>query len=184
MNYRISAITNMINNPHVKVYEDSEGKLIVEGNIVILDDTFNKFPIKIDKVFGSVEWRGCANKFESGSLSSLENFPDEVTGNVIISKNERLTSLNGCPKNIGGSLVCEFCNISDISDLSGAKIKNDFIASHNPISDISVLENVYVGRNIELIDTTWAKTSKDENISTLNDSSIIVIDETHVGIYD
>ena len=65
-----------------------------------------------------------------------------------------------------------------------SKIKNDFIASHNPISDISVLENVYVGRNIELIDTTWAKTSKDENISTLNDSSIIVIDETHVGIYD
>ena len=52
------------------------------------------------------------------------------------------------------------------------------------ISDISVLENVYVGRNIELIDTTWTKTSKDENISTLNDSSIIVIDETHVGIYD
>ena len=184
MNYRVSAITNMLNDPHVKVYEDGDGKLIVEGNVVILNDNFNKFPVKIDKVIGSVEWRGCVNQFESGSLTSLENFPDEVTGNVYISKNVRLTSLNGCPKKIGGSLVCDHCNISDISGIAGAKIKNHFIASHNPISDISVLEKVYVGRNIELINTPWSRNSADGNISTMNDSSIIVIDESYIGIYD
>ena len=183
MNYRVSAITNIINNPHVKVYENEEGKLIVEGNIVILNNTYDMFPVKIDKVDGSIEWHGCVNCFESGSLTSLKNFPDEVTGNVYISKNEKLKSLSGCPKHIGGSLVCEHCDISDISGLNGVTIKGHFIASHNPISDISVLENTYIGRNIELIDTTWSNFSKENDIKTKNDSSIIIKDETHIGIY-
>lgn len=184
MNYKVSSIINMLNNPSIKVYETEDGKLIVEGNIIILNNDYNSFPVKIDKVIGSIEWRGNINKFESGSLTTLKNFPDEVTGNVYIYKNTKLTSLDGCPKKIGGSLVCNNCSITDISGLNGCTIAKYFIASDNPISDISVLSNVYVGKNIELINTIWSDKNEETELKTLNDSSIVVIDNTKVGIYD
>ena len=75
--------------------------------------------------------------------------------------------------------ICDHCNISDISGIA-SKINNNFIASNNPISDISALENITVGGNIELIDTPWANAHKND----IKNASIIVEKNMQETIFD
>ena len=59
-------------------------------------------------------------------------------------------------------------------------VNNNFIASNNPISDISALENITVGGNIELIDTPWANVHKND----IKNASIIVEKNIQETIFD
>lgn len=171
MDNEILTLEHMLNDKYVHVYRDEKNNIIVDGSIIIFGKEYDEFPVKIHRVNGSINWYGNISDDSHGSLKSLKNFPDIVCGNVYIFNNPKLTSLDGCPKEILGSLVCDHCNISDISGI-GKKINNCFIASHNPISDISILEKVSIGGNIELIETIWSKTHKED--IKIKDSSVIV----------
>ena len=179
MDKEIKALQNFFNDNHLKIYRDSDNKIIIDGNIIIFSNEFTHIPIKIHKLNGSLSWRGDIDEFKKGSLSSLINFPDIVTGDVRIYKNPNLKSLKGCPKIIGGSLQCNNCNISDISELP-EKIYGHFVLSHNPITDLSNLSNIYVGKNIELIGINC---DINENIKCLNDSSIIITEDHTNNIF-
>lgn len=179
MDKEVLTLVNMLNDKNVHVYKDEHNNIIVDGTIIIFDKEYDEFPVKIHKVNGSIIWYGHISDEPFGSLKSLMNFPDIVTGNVYIFNNPKLTSLDGCPKEIYGSLICDHCNISDISGIA-SKINNNFIASNNPISDISVLENITVGGNIELIDTPWANAHKND----IKNASIIVEKNIQETIFD
>ena len=179
MDKEVLTLVNMLNDKYVHVYKDEHNNIIVDGTIIIFDKEYDEFPVKIHKVNGSINWYGHISDEPFGSLKSLKNFPDIVTGNVYIFNNPKLTSLDGCPKEIYGSLICDHCNISDISGIA-SKINNNFIASNNPISDISALENITVGGNIELIDTPWANAHKND----IKNASIIVEKNMQETIFD
>lgn len=180
MDNEVLTLVNMLNDKYVHVYRDENNNIIVDGSIIIFDKQYDKFPVKIHQINGSINWYGNISDDSHGSLKSLKNFPDIVNGNVYIFNNPKLTSLDGCPKEILGSLVCDHCNISDISGIA-KRINNCFIASHNPISDISVLENVTIGGNIELIDTIWSKTHKED--TSIKDTSVIVHEDNSSKLF-
>ena len=160
------------NGKDKKIYRDNDNNIIIEGDILIYNNEYNKFPVKVHKVIGNIYWHGFINGFEPGSLESLENFPDIVTGSVFIFKNPKLKTLKGCPKYIGGSLQCDNCNISDISDIS-KHIGDNLILSNNPITDLSILENIHVGNLINIVKTNITDIS---SIKFKNDSSVIIND--------
>ena len=118
MDKEVLTLVNMLNDKYVHVYKDEHNNIIVDGTIIIFDKEYDEFPIKIHKVNGSINWYGHISDDPYGSLKSLKNFPDIVTGNVYIFNNPKLTSLDGCPKEIYGSLICDHCNISDISGIA------------------------------------------------------------------
>ena len=179
MDKEIKILKNFFNNDKLKIYRDYNNEIIIEGDILIYETEYSEIPVKFHKLIGSLRWHGDTNGFHSGSLKTLKNFPDIVTGDVLIYKNKKLTSLKGCPKRIEGTLQCNDCNISDISDVS-EYIGGFFIASNNPISDISVLHEIYVGSNINLINT---KITEDNIIPLKNDSSVIITKHIYNDIF-
>ncbi len=155
-------------NKHIKIRKEGDN-IVIDGDIIIYDNDYTEFPVKIHKVNGSITWKGHIDGFRMGALKSLKNFPDIVTGNVHIYKNPKLTSLTGCPEKIGGSLICNDCNISDITGIA-KEIGGNFICANNPVSDISVLSESKIGGVISLIGTKCS-----DNI-TVEDTSIIFRD--------
>ena len=169
MDKDIKTLQHFFNDKNLHIYRDDDNNIIIDGDILIYDRFFDKIPVKIHKVNGNISWHGDIDSFHKGSLSTLENFPDIVNGSVFIYKNPYLKSLKGCPKHISGTLQCDRCNISDISDIS-EYIGQYLILSYNPIKDISILENIYIGKNVELIETN----ADISNIKLKNDSSVII----------
>ena len=179
MDKELKTLINFINNNKVSVYRDENNDIIVDGDIVVYDDIYTYLPVKIHILNGSIIWKGNTDGFKPGTLSSLINFPDIVNGDVRISKNNNLSSLKYCPKYIAGTLQCDYCNISDISDIA-THIGGFLILSYNPIEDVSVLEHVYVGKNIELLHTNVMSVN---DIQLKNDSSVIVYEQLYNNIY-
>lgn len=169
MDKDIKTLQHFFNDKNLHIYRDDNNNIIIDGDILIYDRFFDKIPVKIHKINGNISWHGDIDSFHKGSLSTLENFPDIVNGSVFIYKNPYLKSLKGCPKHISGTLQCDRCNISDISDIS-EYIGQYLILSYNPIKDISILENIYIGKNVELIETN----ADISNIKLKNDSSVII----------
>lgn len=176
----IEILKDFIKNDSLNIYYDNDNNIIIDGDVVIFNfENYNQFPVKIHKVNGSVQWYGGINKIgEPGTLTSLVNFPDIVTGDVQIFKNQNLTTLDGCPKYIGGTFQCDYCNISDISGIA-EYIGKDCIMNYNPISDINALHHVKIGGIISIIGTPVSDDM--EQINNVLDSSIVRIQE-HVTI--
>jgi hypothetical protein len=179
MNKDIKILNNFINNKSVSVYRDNDNKIIVDGDIVIYNDEYHHIPVKIDILNGNIIWKGGMDGIKYGSLYSLLNFPDIVNGNVRISKNPYLTSLKYCPKYISGTLQCENCNISDISDIANY-IGGYLILSYNPITDLSKLNDIYIGKNVELL---HINSENIKNIHLKNDSSVIIYENVNNNIF-
>lgn len=173
MDNRIKILKNMLHNNDVKIYVDDKDNIIIEGDIIIYDNEYNNFPVKLYRVNGNIEWHGNTDGMKSGSLSSFKNFPDIVTGNVYVYGNNKLQTLKNCPKEIGGTFDCSNCNISDISDIS-EKIKGHLHLQNNPIYNVDVLSKVYIGGNIYIYNTNWSKLTENKHIETISDSSLII----------
>ena len=94
MDKEVLTLVNMLNDKYVHVYKDEHNNIIVDGTIIIFDKEYDEFPVKIHKVNGSINWYGHISSDPYGSLKSLKNFPDIVTGNVYIFNNPKLTSLD------------------------------------------------------------------------------------------
>lgn len=101
-----------------------ESKEIYDGNFTVTDDmiTNGKFNIKL---------------------------PEIVTGDFITSYND-LTSLEGSPKEIGGSFLCNGTTISNLTSLKGGPIKvgKNFKVNGNKISNL-IGSPESVGQDIE-----------------------------------
>lgn len=179
----IDELKAFINDENVKVYEDEECKIVVEGNIVVFPEFsygYTYLPVKINILKGDIHWWGGIYQInEPGTLSSLKNFPDEVYGDVWIFKNPDLTSLDGCPKKITGTLSVNNCNISDISGIA-SYIGGNCILNNNPITDISPLMNSVVEGTIQLVDTPAGKDV--EQLKKIIDTSVIIADENNNDI--
>jgi hypothetical protein len=178
MDRDIKTLMNFLNDKSLKIYKDDDNRIIIEGNIFIYNTEYTKFPVKIHKLIGDLYWHGDTDGFKKSSLSTLKNFPDIVEGSVYIQKNPKLTSLKYAPVNISGTLQCNLCNITDISD-SLKFVGKSLILSNNPLTDIKPLENIYVGSNINLINCKI----NTENITTKNDSSIIITERITNDIF-
>lgn len=178
-NDKIDILRTFIHNSNVKIYyEYNTENIIVEGDIVIFnnENIYSYFPVKIHKVIGNIYWAGDMDQIGiAGTLKSLINFPDIVTGDVYICKNPSLKSLEGCPKEIGGNLQFDYCNVSDISGITEVIGKN-CIMNYNPITDLSPMVNVQISGIVSIVGTPAAK--NDKEISYIPDSSIIVASES------
>lgn len=176
----IDILSSFIKDKDVKIYyEDNTENIIVEGNIVVFYDedyNYSSFPIKIHKVIGNIHWYGGISSLnQSGTLTSLKNFPDIVEGDVIIFKNPNLTSLDGCPKYISGTLLCDFCNIKSVENIANYIGKN-CILNNNPIEDLSPLSNITVNGIISIVNTPAAYNM--DQVSKLQDTSVVRINES------
>lgn len=169
MNITDKILRNILNVKNYSVDED--GKIIVNEDITIVNTELTEMPIKIHKVNGSINWYGNMDGMQPGSLTTLKNFPDIVTGSVNIFKNPKLTSLEGCPKEIGGSLVCDRCNIKSLKGIA-ENIGKNCIMSYNPVKDITPIKSIEIGGQIQLIETPYSYTITDENKA--EDSSILI----------
>lgn len=135
----------------VRVYRDNEGRIIVDGDIVISPDEklFNYMPFQIYKLNGDLEWHGDGCK--QSNLTSLKNFPIIVNGNVCVFSSPNLTSLEGAPREITGNFEFDKCNVTSFDGICESIGKN-LIASYNPIKDVTALKDVKVEGIISLID--------------------------------
>jgi len=75
-----------------------DGSIDVDGDINLVNINLIKLPLKFNIVSGEFDCRG--NK-----LTSLEGCPKEVGGDFSCYANQ-LTSLEGCPKEVGGYFDC------------------------------------------------------------------------------
>lgn len=178
MDREIKILTNFFNNDKLKIYRDNNNDIIVEGDILIYNSEYTKLPVKFHKLIGDLYWYGDLDGFKKGTLTTLKNFPDIVEGSVYIQKNPKLTSLKYAPSYISGTLQCNNCNISDISD-SLKYVGNSLILSNNPITDITPLNNIYVGNYLTMVNCNIIM----ENIHTKNDSSIIITEKITNDIF-
>jgi hypothetical protein len=93
------------------------GRLDVEGIVILSYRYLTKLPFKFGKVGGSFYCHG-------NLLTSLEGAPKKVGGSFWGSHN-RLTSLEGAPFEVGGSFWCENNNLPEDIEMP-AGIKGDF----------------------------------------------------------
>ena len=166
-------------NKNLKIYRDENNEIVIDGDIIIFDNMYTHFPVKFHKLNGSLSWRGYIDGFKKGSLESLINFPDIVTGDVRIYKNANLKSLKYCPKIIGGHFQCNDCNISDISELP-EEIGGSLVLSNNPLIDVSNLNNSHIKGDIYLLNT---KVKDFNSIKLQNDSSLIITEHLTNDIF-
>lgn len=91
-----------------------------------------KLRFKIHKVDGNLY---ITDLLAKRKLSSLEGFPEEVTGNVNLSSVEKLKSLDGLPKKIGGDLYVDYTGISSLEGVP-KKINGTFGCSGTKITSL------------------------------------------------
>lgn len=91
-------------------------QLTFRDNVVDVDGAVDFHGFKMDKLpfkFGKVSGHFAVN---DSKLKTLENFPDEIIGNVNI-KGNNFESLHGCPRKITGTLFIGACN--NVTSLDG-----------------------------------------------------------------
>jgi hypothetical protein len=104
-----------------------DGTIDVEGNVVISGQRLSKLPLKFGRVTGDFF---CYNN----QLTSLKGCPTEVGGSFYCRHNQ-LTSLEGCPTEIGGSF---WCHNNKLTTLEGCptEIGGYFWCSNNQLTSL------------------------------------------------
>ena len=88
---------------------NSDGSIDVDGNVDLSYMKLVKIPLKFNKITGVfVCYRN--------QLTSLEGCPKEVGGGFYCYGNQ-LTSLEGCPKEVGGGFNCSDNRITDLQGI-------------------------------------------------------------------
>jgi len=87
---------------------NSEGKVDVDGNVIMIDMNLVKIPIKFGKVSESFD---CSHNH----LTSLEGCSDEVGGSFNC-YNNHLTSLEGCPDWVGRDFSCSKNHLTSLKN--------------------------------------------------------------------
>jgi hypothetical protein len=115
---------------------NSDGSIDVDGDINLNSISLKKIPIKFNIVSGNFS-------ASINNLTSLEGCPKEVGGDFYCSYNQ-LTSLEGCPKEVGGNFYCSY---NQLTSLKGAPMYiYDFWCNNNQLISLEGCPN-YVGGN-------------------------------------
>jgi len=106
---------------------NSDGSIDVDGDVDLHDIQLIKIPLKFNKVDG---YFYCYNN----KLTSLEGCPKEIGGNFSCRDNF-LTSLEGCPKEIGGNF---YCYRNKLTSLEGCpeKVDGNFFCFNNSLTSL------------------------------------------------
>lgn len=176
----IDVLKQFINDDSVNVYyKEGTCDIIVDGNINIFnneDIEYTHIPVKIHTLNGHIHWYGTMTSIlKKGMLESFKNFPDIVNGDVIVFKNPNLTSMEGCPKYISGTLQCDRCNISDLTGIA-EYVGNNCILDYNPITSFEPMKNMKCNGIISVIDTIAAY--DDTERKYIQDISILTVSES------
>lgn len=112
---------------HIKISKkpNENGKYVVS----CVNHVFVKNPKILSLTNGIFEWGTIKNGFycaQCNSLTSLEGAPKEVGGSFQCAYCDSLTSLEGAPKKVGGTFNCVYCR--SLTSLEGVPeiIKGDF----------------------------------------------------------
>jgi hypothetical protein len=98
----------------------------VNGSVDVKMQPHKKVPCKFTKVTGNFTWTG-------GEITTMENFPDEVGGNLDASNNN-ITSLVGLPK-VGEDIHLQQNQIASYQGLP-TEVNGDLDIYANPAADI------------------------------------------------
>jgi hypothetical protein len=104
-----------------------DGTVDVNGSVYLLGQRLSKLPLKFGRVTGDF-------KCYSNQLTSLEGCPTEIGGDFECYSNQ-LTSLEGCPTEIGGSF---WCSKNQLTSLEGCptEIGGYFWCSYNQLTSL------------------------------------------------
>jgi hypothetical protein len=99
----------------------------VDGDVYLSLKGLSKLPLKFGRVTGYFD---CSDN----QLTSLEGCPTQIGGGFYCSKNQ-LTSLEGCPTEIGGDF---YCSDNKLTSLEGCptEIGGDFSCSYNQLTSL------------------------------------------------
>jgi hypothetical protein len=108
-------------------HKRSDGSYDVDGNVDLSDQKLKKIPWKFNKVTGDFY---CYYN----QLTSLEGCPKEVGGGFSCHYNQ-LTSLEGCPKEVGGHF---YCHNNQLTSLEGCpkEVGGHFSCSYNQLTSL------------------------------------------------
>jgi hypothetical protein len=104
-----------------------DGTVDVDGSVYLSGQRLSKLPLKFGRVTGDF-------KCYSNQLTSLEGCPTEIGGDFECYSNQ-LTSLEGCPTEIGGSFWCYY---NQLTSLEGCptQIGGSFWCSYNQLTSL------------------------------------------------
>jgi hypothetical protein len=68
-------------------------------------------------------------------LTSLEGSPESILGNFDISRNSKLKSLLGGPKEIDGHYIVDSCGITSLEGIP-SRIGSDLVLANNPLTSL------------------------------------------------
>ena len=106
-NYNKEDIDSICRKYGIKNYTiNSDGSIDVNGDVWLDEKNLTKLPLKFNKVNG---WFDCS----VNRLTSLDGCPKEVIGSFYCYDNNNITSLIGCPERVGGNFDCRGNNIRD-----------------------------------------------------------------------
>jgi len=121
-NFDQSEIDKICKKYNIKNYTiNPDGSIDVDGHVWLVNKDLTKLPLKFNRI--SMAFNCSGNR-----LTSLEGVPKEVGGLFDCSDNN-LTSLEGCPNYVGGSFDYSYNPISIIIDLFN--IDGDYYSVNN-----------------------------------------------------
>ena len=82
-----------------------KGEIDVNGGVLLQYKSFKELPYKFGTIDGYFSIRNCKN------LTSLKNCPDYIINDHMFDMDDclQVDSLEGCPKEVGGTFFCRKC---------------------------------------------------------------------------
>ena len=117
----------------IEDYQIVDGKVNVEGDVYLFRKNLTRLPVRFGIVKGYF-W--CSNN----KLTSLEGCPKTVGRNFYCSNNN-LTSLEGCPKTVGGNFYCSNNNLTSLEG-SPETVGGSFDCSDNKLISIKGIPKI------------------------------------------
>lgn len=102
----------------------------VEGNVYLREKDLTYIPFKFGKVTGNFN---CSSNY----LTSLKGCPQEVGGDFICSNNSRLINLIGGPDEVGGSYTCSDNNLISLEGCA-SEIGSNLKCNKNKLIDLDI----------------------------------------------
>ena len=118
----------------IENYTINNGVVDVNGDVDLDDRGLTKIPLNFGVVSGDF-W--CSNN----KLTSLEGCPSQIGDGFYCSYN-KLTSLEGCPSHVGGQFMCDNNQLTSLegcpSRVGGSKriIRNNFYCNNNKLTSL------------------------------------------------
>ena len=144
-----------------------DGTVDVEGDVNICDKNLYKIPLKFGIVKGNFSCR-------NNKLTSLEGCPNRIIGNFNCGVNKQLKNLEGCPSYIDGDFFC--VDNDNIYNFDGfPRHAKAVILTDTPIQWIfDIFKNVYLEDGGEYFSTSGTMMDFFQDCDPIRDGKIII----------